>query len=118
MIEAKGLTKRYGATVAVDDLSFEVETRQGDRLPRPERGRQVDHHADDPRSGHPDRAATVTIDGQRYRDLHQPLTKVGALLDAKWVHPNRSARAHLALDGRVQQAAEGLASTRCWRWSA
>ena len=38
----------------------------------------------------------VTIDGQRYRDLHQPLTKVGALLDAKWVHPNRSARAHLA----------------------
>jgi ABC-2 type transport system ATP-binding protein len=38
----------------------------------------------------------VRIDGQHYRDLRQPLTKIGALLDAKWVHPNRSARAHLA----------------------
>jgi ABC-2 type transport system ATP-binding protein len=38
----------------------------------------------------------VRIDGQHYRDLQKPLTKVGALLDAKWVHPNRSARSHLA----------------------
>jgi ABC-2 type transport system ATP-binding protein len=38
----------------------------------------------------------VRIDGQHYRDLRQPLTKIGALLDAKWVHPNRSARAHLS----------------------
>jgi ABC-2 type transport system ATP-binding protein len=37
----------------------------------------------------------VRIDGKRYRELHQPLKAVGALLDAKWVHPNRSARAHL-----------------------
>jgi ABC-2 type transport system ATP-binding protein len=37
----------------------------------------------------------VTIDGRRYRELHQPLREVGALLDAKWVHPNRSARSHL-----------------------
>jgi ABC-2 type transport system ATP-binding protein len=41
-------------------------------------------------------AGDVRIDGQHYRDLRQPLTKIGALLDAKWVHPNRSARAHLA----------------------
>jgi ABC-2 type transport system ATP-binding protein len=38
----------------------------------------------------------VRIDGQHYRELRQPLTKIGALLDAKWVHPNRSARAHLS----------------------
>jgi ABC-2 type transport system ATP-binding protein len=37
----------------------------------------------------------VRIDGKLYRELHQPLRMVGALLDAKWVHPNRSARAHL-----------------------
>jgi ABC-2 type transport system ATP-binding protein len=38
----------------------------------------------------------VRIDGQHYSQLMQPLRKVGALLDAKWVHPNRSARAHLS----------------------
>ncbi|MER7805778.1 AAA family ATPase, partial [Streptomyces parvulus] len=35
------------------------------------------------------------IDGKPYRELKTPLRTVGALLDAKWVHPNRSARAHL-----------------------
>jgi ABC-2 type transport system ATP-binding protein len=38
----------------------------------------------------------VTIGGKRYHDLKEPLRTVGALLDAKWVHPNRSARAHLS----------------------
>jgi ABC-2 type transport system ATP-binding protein len=37
----------------------------------------------------------VTIGGKKYHDLKEPLRTVGALLDAKWVHPNRSARAHL-----------------------
>ncbi len=36
------------------------------------------------------------IDGMRYRDLPRPLTMVGALLDARWVHGQRTARAHLA----------------------
>ena len=45
MIEATGLTKRYGKTVAVDNLSFTVERGQGHRVPRPERGGQVHHHA-------------------------------------------------------------------------
>ncbi|MFP3670830.1 ABC transporter ATP-binding protein, partial [Priestia sp. SIMBA_032] len=40
-------------------------------------------------------AGTATINGKLYRDLKNPLTQVGALLDAKWVHPNRSARNHL-----------------------
>jgi ABC-2 type transport system ATP-binding protein len=41
-------------------------------------------------------AGDVRIDGKRYHELKYPLHTVGALLDAKWVHPNRSARAHLA----------------------
>lgn len=41
-------------------------------------------------------AGQATIDGKRYHELRHPLHTVGALLDAKWVHPNRSARAHLA----------------------
>ncbi|GAA1267784.1 ABC transporter ATP-binding protein [Saccharothrix xinjiangensis] len=94
MIEATGLTKRYGKTVAVDDLSFSVAPgrvtgflgpngagksttmRMVIGLDRPTRGR-------------------VTVNGQDYRALRHPLRTVGALLDAKWVHPNRSARSHL-----------------------
>ena len=48
MIQANDLTKRYGKTVAVDEVSFTVEAWAGDRLPRPQRGRQVNHHAHDP----------------------------------------------------------------------
>ncbi|WP_329005191.1 ABC transporter ATP-binding protein [Kribbella sp. NBC_00709] len=95
MIEAKGLTKRYGATVAVDNLSFEVKPGKVTGFLGPNgAGKSTTMRMilglDTPTSGE------VTIDGQRYRDLKRPLTKVGALLDAKWVHPNRSARAHLA----------------------
>jgi ABC-2 type transport system ATP-binding protein len=102
MIEATGLTKHYGKTVAVDDLSFTVQPgrvtgflgpngagksttmRMILGLDRPTRGR-------------------VTVDGQDYRSLHKPLHVVGALLDAKWVHPNRSARAHLQWMARSNQ---------------
>ncbi|GAA1150032.1 ABC transporter ATP-binding protein [Kribbella jejuensis] len=95
MIEAKGLTKRYGETVAVDNLSFEVKPGKVTGFLGPNgAGKSTTMRMilglDTPTSGE------VTIDGQRYRDLHRPLTKVGALLDAKWVHPNRSARSHLA----------------------
>ena len=95
MIEAKGLTKRYGATVAVDNLSFEVKPGRVTGFLGPNgAGKSTTMRMilglDTPTAGQ------VTIDGQRYRDLKRPLTKVGALLDANWVHPNRSARAHLA----------------------
>lgn len=95
MIEARGLTKRYGATVAVDNLSFEVKPGKVTGFLGPNgAGKSTTMRMilglDTPTAG------DVRIDGQRYRDLRQPLTKIGALLDAKWVHPNRSARAHLA----------------------
>jgi ABC-2 type transport system ATP-binding protein len=95
MIEAKGLTKRYGATVAVDNLSFEVKPGKVTGFLGPNgAGKSTTMRMilglDTPTAG------DVRIDGQHYRDLRQPLTKIGALLDAKWVHPNRSARAHLS----------------------
>ncbi|NEA35601.1 ATP-binding cassette domain-containing protein [Streptomyces sp. SID13031] len=95
MIEAKGLTKRYGSTIAVDNLSFEVKPGKVTGFLGPNgAGKSTTMRMilglDTPTSG------DVRIDGQHYRDLRQPLTKIGALLDAKWVHPNRSARAHLA----------------------
>ncbi|ADB29694.1 ABC transporter related protein [Kribbella flavida DSM 17836] len=94
MIEAQGLTKRYGATVAVDNLSFEVKPGKVTGFLGPNgAGKSTTMRMilglDTPTAG------DVRIDGQHYSDLKQPLRKVGALLDAKWVHPNRSARAHL-----------------------
>src|SRR5437660_372867 len=94
MIEAVGLTKRYGRTVAVDDLSFTVQSGRVTGFLGPNgAGKSTTMRMilglDAPSGGE------VRIDGKLYRDLHQPLRMVGALLDAKWVHPNRSARAHL-----------------------
>jgi len=94
MIEAVGLTKRYGRTLAVDDLSFTVQTGSATGFLGPNgAGKSTTMRMilglDAPTAGQ------VRIDGKRYRDLREPLRMVGALLDAKWVHPNRSARAHL-----------------------
>ncbi len=94
MIEARGLTKRYGDTLAVDDLTFTVRPGQVTGFLGPNgAGKSTTMRMilglDRPTAGE------VTIDGKRYRELDKPLHTVGALLDAKWVHPNRSARAHL-----------------------
>jgi ABC-2 type transport system ATP-binding protein len=94
MIEAVGLTKHYGKTVAVDDLSFTVQAGRVTGFLGPNgAGKSTTMRMilglDAPNAG------SVRIDGKRYRELRQPLRTVGALLDAKWVHPNRSARAHL-----------------------
>jgi ABC-2 type transport system ATP-binding protein len=94
MIEAVGLSKRYGRTVAVDNLSFTVQAGRVTGFLGPNgAGKSTTMRMilglDAPSAG------SVRIDGKRYRELHNPLRTVGALLDAKWVHPNRSARAHL-----------------------
>jgi len=94
MIEILHLTKRYGATVAVDDLSFRVEPGKVTGFLGPNgAGKTTTMRAvlglDLPTSG------TVTIDGRRYRDLPVPLREVGALLDAKALHGGRSAAKHL-----------------------
>ncbi|WP_067702384.1 ABC transporter ATP-binding protein [Nocardia jejuensis] len=94
MIELRGLTKHYGQTVAVSDLSFSVRPGQVTGFLGPNgAGKSTTMRMilglDEPTSG------TALIDGTPYRELTRPLEKVGSLLDAKWVHPNRSARAHL-----------------------
>ncbi|MER5261074.1 ABC transporter ATP-binding protein [Actinosynnema sp. NPDC002837] len=94
MIEAVGLTKRYGKTVAVDNLSFTVAPGRVTGFLGPNgAGKSTTMRMilglDRPTAGQ------VLIDGKPYARLDRPLRTVGALLDAKWVHPNRSARAHL-----------------------
>src|SRR5437764_5008209 len=94
MIEIHDVTKRYGSTVAVDGLSFEVRAGEvtGFLVPNGA-GKSTTMRMmvglDAPTSGR------VTIDGGRYQDLRFPLHHVGALLEAKAIHPGRSARNHL-----------------------
>ncbi|HEX7660006.1 MAG TPA: ATP-binding cassette domain-containing protein [Pseudonocardiaceae bacterium] len=102
MIEAVGLTKRYGRTLAVNNLSFTVKPGRVTGFLGPNgAGKSTTMRMilglDRPNEGH------VLIDGRPYQQLHQPLRTVGALLDAKWVHPNRSARAHLLWQARSNE---------------
>jgi ABC-2 type transport system ATP-binding protein len=94
MIELRNISKRYGGTVAVEDLSFEVRSGEVTGFLGPNgAGKSTTMRMivglDAPTSG------SVTVDGRRYRDLRFPLRHVGALLDAKAMHPGRSARDHL-----------------------
>jgi ABC-2 type transport system ATP-binding protein len=94
MIEAVGLSKTYGRTVAVDDLTFTVRPGRVTGFLGPNgAGKSTTMRMvlglDAPDVGR------VLVDGVAYRSLREPLRVVGALLDARWVHPNRSARAHL-----------------------
>jgi ABC-2 type transport system ATP-binding protein len=94
MIEVRGLTKRYGSTVAVDDLSFTVRPGVVTGFLGPNgAGKTTTMRLilglDYPTAG------TVTIHGKRYRQAPNPMREVGALLDAKAVHGGRSARSHL-----------------------
>jgi ABC-2 type transport system ATP-binding protein len=94
MIELAGLTKVFGSTRAVDGLTCSIEPGMVTGFLGPNgAGKTTTMRMilglDRPTSG------TATIDGKRYRELTDPLRHVGALLDAKQVHPNRSVRAHL-----------------------
>jgi len=94
MIEARGLTKRYGDTVAVDNLSFSVAPGKITGFLGPNgAGKTTTMRLilglDRPTSG------TVTIDGQPFPEVAQPMRQVGALLDAKALHGGRSAYNHL-----------------------
>jgi len=95
MIEIQDLTKRYGATLAVDGLSFEVRPGVVTGFLGPNgSGKSTTMRLilglDRPDGGQ------ALIGGRRYRDLRWPLREAGALLEAKACHPGRSARAHLA----------------------
>jgi ABC-2 type transport system ATP-binding protein len=94
LIEARGLTKRYGTTVAVDDLSFDVLPGQVTGFLGPNgAGKSTTLRMilglDTPSAG------TVNIGGKPYNQHRRPLYEVGALLDAKAIHGGRSAFNHL-----------------------
>jgi len=94
LIEARGLTKRYGDTLAVDQLSFDVSPGQVTGFLGPNgSGKSTTMRMimglDAPDGG------SVSVNGRRYHDLPWPLREVGALLEARSIHPGRSAFNHL-----------------------
>jgi ABC-2 type transport system ATP-binding protein len=95
MIQARGLSKHFGATVAVDGLSFDVRPGVVTGFLGPNGAGKSTTLRMLLGLDRPD-AGQATIGGRRYRELPWPLRTVGALLEAKAFHPGRSARAHLA----------------------
>lgn len=88
MIEAHGLRKQYGEAVAVDDLSFQVRPGQVTGFLGPNgAGKSTTMRMivglDRPTRG------TVTINGKAFAGLSRPLQEVGALLEARSIHPGR-----------------------------
>ncbi|GAA4692057.1 ABC transporter ATP-binding protein [Nocardioides conyzicola] len=94
MIEARALTKRYDEKVAVDDLSFTIRPGVVTGFLGPNgAGKSTTMRMmmglDRPTSG------SVLVNGKPYAQHAAPLNEVGALLEARAVHPGRSARDHL-----------------------
>jgi ABC-2 type transport system ATP-binding protein len=94
MIEAKQLTKRYGQKAAVDDLSFTVRPGIVTGFLGPNGSGKSTTMRMIMGLDHPD-AGRATVNGRPYHDLRWPLREVGALLEAKAIHPGRPAWAHL-----------------------
>ena len=95
MIEVRDLTKRYGPTLAVDALSFDVRPGMvtgflGANGSGKSTTMRLILGLDRPDAGR------ARIGGRPFRDLRWPLREVGALLEARAFHPGRSARDHLA----------------------
>ncbi|MDP9330415.1 MAG: ATP-binding cassette domain-containing protein [Actinomycetota bacterium] len=106
-IELRGLTKRFGATVAVDDLTASVEPGSVTAFLGPNGAGKTTTlrmllGLIAPTTG------SATIDGRRYDELTEPVRQVGALLEASGFHPSRTALDHLrtlAVAARLPQDA-------------
>jgi ABC-2 type transport system ATP-binding protein len=106
MLTIDHLTKKYDGTVAIDDLNFDVKPGVVTGFLGPNGSGKsttmriilgLDHAT----------KGRATIDGKKYEDLKSPLREVGALLDAKAIHPGRTARNHLralAVSNRIKKS--------------
>ncbi|PPK68788.1 ATP-binding cassette domain-containing protein [Actinokineospora auranticolor] len=99
MITLRGLTKRYRKALAVDGVTCEIEPGRVTGFLGPNgAGKSTTMRMilglDEPTAG------TALVGGKRYHEHRYPLRELGALLDAKALHPGRSARAHLTAMAR------------------
>ena len=99
MIEVEHLTKRFGSTVAVEDLSFAVSPGTVTGFLGPNgAGKSTTLRSILASSAPSGRTAVL---GRPYRELERPLHRVGALLETFDAHPGRSGRNHLRVLARA-----------------
>jgi ABC-2 type transport system ATP-binding protein len=108
MIEAEHLTKRYGDKTAVDDLSFTVRPGIVTGFLGPNGSGKSTTMRMIMGLDHPS-AGRATVSGRPYHDLRWPLREVGALLEAKAIHPGRPAWAHLQMLAQTNDIPRGRA---------
>jgi len=106
-LEVRNLSKRYGKTVAVDDLSFSVDARRVTGFLGPNgAGKTTTMRAllglVRPSEGE------ALVEGRPPAEMTEPLHTIGAALEATAFHPGRSGRNHL----RVLAASAGISSSR------
>jgi ABC-2 type transport system ATP-binding protein len=107
VIEIENLTKTYGGKTAVDDVSFTVRPGRVTGFLGPNgAGKSTTMRLvvglESATRGH------TRVNGRPYAQHRAPLAEVGVLLDAKAVHPRRTARAHLS----ALAATHGIAKSR------
>ena len=107
MIEVEGLTKRYGSTLAVDDLSFKVVPGTVTGFLGPNGAGKSTTMRAILGLVHPTAGRTAVL-GVPYAELDRPPQRVGALLETFDAHPGRSGRNHL----RVLAVAGGISKSR------
>jgi len=106
MIKAEHLSKRYRSKVAVDDVSFEVETGKVTGFLGPNgAGKSTTMRL---MLGLDNGEGTTTFEGKKLHEYEKPSQQIGILLEAKAFHPTRTARNHL----RVLAAASGVPDSR------
>ena len=106
-LEARGLTKRFGSTTAVDDLTFAVEPGRITGFLGPNGAGKTTTLRMLLGLVHPS-AGQALVDGAPYRKLVEPVRTVGVVLEASSYHPTRSGRNHL----RVLATAAGIPLAR------
>ncbi|MDR0955936.1 MAG: ATP-binding cassette domain-containing protein [Candidatus Nomurabacteria bacterium] len=107
MIEIENLTKKFGRQTAVDAATFNIEPGKITAFLGPNGAGKSTTLKMMVGLESPD-GGSAKFDGKIYRDLPQPAKTVGAYIDAKSFHPNRSARAHL----KIIAAAAGIGDRR------
>jgi ABC-2 type transport system ATP-binding protein len=118
-IEVAGLTKRFGETLAVDDLSFTVEPGRIVGFLGPNGAGKTTTLRIVLGLVRPT-AGSTSVEGRPYAQLEDPVHTVGALLDGGMLHPGRSGRNHLrslarasgVSDARVDELLELVALSR------
>jgi ABC-2 type transport system ATP-binding protein len=107
MITVAGITKQYGKRTAVDDLTFDVTAGRVTGFVGPNGAGKSTTMRMMVGLTRPDRGE-VRYDGIAYTNLRHPARVVGSVLDARCMHPGRSARHHL----RATAAVSGLPASR------